>query len=128
MKFFFVLSAALLFLLASFQGVSARVVGGDGGAEGVIQSFLDINFSNCSLEEIEGIFCIAAKTINLLLGIAGGVAILFFVYGGIMYMMSGGDEKQLGNAKAAITYSVLGLLIILGAIFIVNTILAGLLG
>ena len=133
MKIIWVLLTILFLLLSPFQSVSASTGSGTGqgavaGAGGTIANYVDSLTSNCTTEEVAGIFCIVVKTINLLLGIAGGVAILVLVYGGIMYMVSGGDEKQLGNAKAAVTYSIMGLLIILGAVFIVNTVLSGLTG
>lgn len=82
-----------------------------------------IDIGNCTIEEIAGIFCIVGNVINLLLGLAGGVALVVLVYGGFLYMASGGDQKQLSTAKSAITYAVLGLILILGAILIVETLL-----
>ncbi|MEX1061874.1 MAG: hypothetical protein WEC39_02095 [Patescibacteria group bacterium] len=120
MKIFLIFLTALLFLFTSFSSpVWAQ------GTPSIFQNYTASLASNCSTEEIAGIFCIVGKVINLLLGVIGAVAVALVAYGGIMYMVSGGDEKQLGTAKATITYAILGLLIVLGSIFIVNNILVG---
>ena len=127
MKIFLVLLTASLFLLGGFKTAFAQIQGASKASD-PISKYIGSLTSNCTTEEIAGIFCIIAKAINLLLLIAGAIAIALLVYGGIMYMASGGDEKQLGNAKAAVTYSIMGLLIILGAILLVNVVLGGLTG
>ncbi|PJC23013.1 hypothetical protein COV28_02490 [candidate division WWE3 bacterium CG10_big_fil_rev_8_21_14_0_10_48_23] len=63
---------------------------------------------------------ILSETIEFLLGIGAGVALLFVMIGGIQYMASGGDEKSLASAKKTITYSIIGLVVILGSILIIN--------
>lgn len=82
--------------------------------------------TTCDLNEISGIFCIAAKAIGFLLGIAGGIAFILLIVGGVQYMIAGGDEKALTTAKSTITSAVLGLLVILGSFLIIETILRGL--
>lgn len=76
------------------------------------------------IPEITGMFCVLNNVINYLLTIAGGIALIFIVMGGLQYMVSGGDEKAITNSKSTITYAVLGLVITLGAIFIINTALS----
>lgn len=73
--------------------------------------------------DITGLLCVLVRIISILLTSAGVVALLFLMIGGLRYMASGGDEKAITAAKSAITYAVLGLIIILGAIFGVNLIL-----
>ena len=75
--------------------------------------------------DISGIFCVLVNTINYLLSIGGAVALIMLVVGGLQYMVSGGDEKAITAAKSTISHAVLGLLIIFGAILIINTVLTG---
>lgn len=92
-----------------------------------IEQYLGVSLAGpCPLEKVEGIFCVAAKAITTLLGIAAGVAVVFLVVGGLQYMASGGDEKALSTAKATITYAALGLVLVLGAILGINTLLTAL--
>ncbi|GMR18907.1 MAG: hypothetical protein BMS9Abin34_029 [Patescibacteria group bacterium] len=88
----------------------------------VVENYLQISFGSgaCSTEEITGLFCVLGKIINILISTGGVIALIFLAIGGLQYMVSGGDEKALATAKATITYSILGLLIVLGAILVVN--------
>lgn len=74
--------------------------------------------------ELTGIFCALAKIISVLLGAGGVVALIFLMIGGLQYMASGGDEKALTAAKGTITYSVLGLILIISSFLIINTVLS----
>lgn len=58
--------------------------------------------------------------IQAILGIAGAVFFAVLVYGGILWMVSNGEEKKITSARTMITYSVAGLIIILGGFAIVN--------
>ena len=54
-----------------------------------------------------------------LVGIVGGLAILFIVYGGLLYVTSGGNKERIETAKKTLTYAVLGLILVIlaGVIF-----------
>ena len=61
---------------------------------------------------------IASKLLQIIFGIAGGIAFLLMVYGFIMVATSSGDEKKLQAAKETITSALIGLLISLFALFL----------
>lgn len=70
---------------------------------------------NCDLSSGKG--CISANSvvtnaIQWVIGIAGIVAAIFVVYGGIAYVTSGGDPNKLSKAKQIITYALIGLAIV----------------
>lgn len=50
--------------------------------------------------------------VNWFIGVAGAVALIFMVYGGIMYMTSNGDPNKTQKAKNMIMYAVIGLIIV----------------
>ena len=50
--------------------------------------------------------------LNWVIGIAGAVALIFVVYGGISYTTSAGDPGKLQQAKKIITYALIGLAIV----------------
>ena len=54
-----------------------------------------------------------------IIGLVGGLAVLFLVYGGFQYMTSSGNPKQVETAKKTITYAIIGLVIVVlsGLIF-----------
>jgi len=51
--------------------------------------------------------------INILLKAGGVAAIALLVIGGIQYMMSGGDKMGTQQARSTITFSIVGLVIVL---------------
>lgn len=51
--------------------------------------------------------------VNILSFVAGAVAIIMVVVGGIKYVTSGGDANAVGSAKNTILYAVVGLVIAL---------------
>lgn len=54
---------------------------------------------------------IVTTIINVMLFIAGALAVIMIIYGGIRYITAHGDEKQVKVAKDTIVYSVAGLII-----------------
>lgn len=58
--------------------------------------------------------------IKAILGVAGAVFFAVLVYGGILWMISNGEEGKIKSARTMIVYSVMGLIIILGGFAIVN--------
>ena len=54
---------------------------------------------------------IVTTIINVMLFIAGALAVIMIIYGGIRYITAHGDEKQVKVAKDTIVYSVVGLII-----------------
>jgi PKD repeat protein len=60
---------------------------------------------------------------NFALGFLGLLAVLIIIYGGVMTVASAGDPDKASIGKKTITYSAIGLIIVLGSFAIVNTIL-----
>jgi hypothetical protein len=58
---------------------------------------------------------LVGNMIRTIMGICGAVALLMFVFGGIQYIMSGGDAKKAASAMSYIRNASLGLLLIFGA-------------
>lgn len=66
-------------------------------------------------------------TLNAILGvlysIAGALAVVFVIIGGVRYTLSGGDSSKIAQAKNTILYAIVGLVIVLLAFTITNFIL-----
>lgn len=58
--------------------------------------------------------------INLILSIAGAVAVLVITMAGFRYVTSRGNPQQVAQARDAILYSVIGLVVMISAFVIVN--------
>jgi len=65
---------------------------------------------------------IALGVLKFLLSVAGIIAIISLVVGGSTYLTAYGDEKRLDKGKSIVTYSIIGIAIILAALVIVNQI------
>jgi len=48
-------------------------------------------------------------------GIAGAIAVIFIIIGGVMYMLSGGSQEATERAKKTVIYALIGLAIVLAA-------------
>ena len=68
---------------------------------------------------------ILGRVISAALSIVGTLALLMFVYGGVLWMTSRGDTKQVTKGKDTITWAVLGLVIIFASYTLVNALILG---
>ncbi|MFA6896750.1 MAG: pilin [Patescibacteria group bacterium] len=57
-----------------------------------------------------------------LLGIAGGLALLMIIYGGVLYITSIGDQQKMETGKKVVTWTLFGLIIILASWSIIKVI------
>jgi len=65
---------------------------------------------------------------NWILGITGSLALLYFVYGGFLFLTSRGSMSQVEKGKTVLTQAVIGIIIIFGAYLAVNFLVANVLG
>ena len=57
---------------------------------------------------------------NVLLFIIGAIAVIMIVIGGLRYVISGGDAKQVDAAKNTILYAIIGIIVAILAYAIIN--------
>lgn len=62
--------------------------------------------------------------ITLIAGLAGLIATGFFVVGGFTYITSSGNPEQLDKAKRTVTWSAIGLAVVIAAFVISNIVTA----
>ncbi len=60
---------------------------------------------------------------NWLLGIAGALAVVFLIIGGVQYVISAGNPTSAEKAKKTIIYALVGIIIIAASLFLVNVVL-----
>lgn len=63
---------------------------------------------------------IAGNIVNWLLVLAGILAVIFLVYGGILYITAGPDAEKATKGRTAVVNSVIGITIIILALAIIN--------
>jgi len=64
--------------------------------------------------------------LNFFLGFLGLLAVIMVIYGGVLYVTAAGNQEKIDNGKKIIMYAIVGIVIILLAFALVNTILSGL--
>lgn len=64
--------------------------------------------------------------LNFFLGFLGIVAVIMVIYGGVLYVTAAGNQESIDKGKKIIMYAVIGIVIILLAFALVNTLLSGL--
>jgi type IV secretory pathway VirB2 component (pilin) len=65
---------------------------------------------------------VIANVIQVFLGLVGGIALLIFVYGGFMMLISRGNPEKVKSGQDALVWATLGLIIIFGSYGIVRLI------
>jgi hypothetical protein len=75
---------------------------------------------NCGNYSLNDFMLLAVKISNWILGIVGSAALLMFVYGGLMFVMSGGSEERVSSGKKIIIGSVVGLAIVFTSYLIIQ--------
>jgi len=78
------------------------------------------NCGNCGSRDI---MIVIANVINGVLQLTGLFAVLSCIVSGFMYIISRGNEEKTGKAKAALTASIVGLIIIFTGWILINTIM-----
>ena len=65
----------------------------------------------------DGVF---TKITNTILFAVGIISVIMLIYGGLRYIISGGDSKKVTDAKNTIMYAIIGLIVSILSFAIVN--------
>lgn len=65
---------------------------------------------------------LVGRGIQILTGVSGSIALLMFVWGGVVWLTSGGSPEKVQKGKKVFTWASIGLLIIFGSYALVNAI------
>ncbi len=83
-------------------------------------AFAQVNLTN-PLGETD-VRIIIARLINGFLGISGSLALVMFIYGGILWMTAMGNDTRLKKGKDTLIWAILGILVIASAYVATNAI------
>lgn len=62
--------------------------------------------------------------ITLLFTIGIILTVIFILVAGIQWITSSGDKEKIQKARTRLTYSIIGLIVIIGAFFIINVVIS----
>jgi hypothetical protein len=82
--------------------------------------------NNCGDYTLDDFMVLAVNISNWVLGIVGSVTLLFFIYGGFMFVLSGGSEERVKNGKSILLNSIIGLVIVFTSFLIIQFIMSSL--
>ncbi|MFA5947236.1 MAG: pilin [Patescibacteria group bacterium] len=69
---------------------------------------------------------IIGNLIKAILSIIGSVTLLMFIYGGVLWITSMGNDKMVAKGKAVLVWTVVGLAVIAGAYTLTQAVITGL--
>jgi hypothetical protein len=77
------------------------------------------------LRSLQDIFIVIGNLAQILIFLSGGLAVIFIMVGGVMWIISGGDPGRIKMGRDMINNAVLGLIIIIVAYTVVTFIAKG---
>ncbi len=74
--------------------------------------------------KISDFIVLAIRISKMILGFVGSLALIMFIYGGIMLLISAGSADTVNKAKKIITAAVIGLIIVFSSYLIIKFVLS----
>lgn len=129
MKQYFKISFFIFFIFFSFAFVNLvfidTVVAGN---QGVVGDTPDTTVSLTNPLNTASPQILIGNIIKAVLGIVGSLALVMFIYGGLIWMTSSGNSEQVQKGKDILIWAALGLVIIFSSYalvkFVINAIVA----
>ncbi len=127
-----------LILLSTLLLLSYNIVQAQGilpeahGDECIINGVPVADKSECGNYSLDDIMRLAVNASGLILGLVGSLALVMFIYGGILMMTSGGTttssdgKSKINQGKKVIMAAIIGLIIVFCSYLIINFVLGSL--
>jgi hypothetical protein len=100
----------------SVVGLAIALIGG--GFVTLLQSITGSNVSTA-----QAVVDAFGRLANAMYYVGPAIAVIFLTWTGITYMMAGGDERKIEEAKKQLFWAIIGAAIIIGAGAIINTLI-----
>ncbi|MBR3176414.1 hypothetical protein IKF25_00365 [Candidatus Saccharibacteria bacterium] len=107
-------------LLAGRAMAAEAQVANPSSAENPAQAGAETAKASGMPSELVGVNGVFTKITNTVLYAVGIISVIMLIYGGLRYVVSGGDSKKVTDAKNTIMYAIIGLIISILAYAIVN--------
>jgi len=102
------LLAILIGLAISPANVGAQTTGGSTSEPAKTGISIPNPLGNCNDAS-----CVISRIIRAILGVVAVVATFMFIWGGVLMLTSGGNERQVRQAKDTLTWAAIGIIIII---------------
>lgn len=74
--------------------------------------------------ELSDLLQVGLNVSNIILGVVGSLALLMFVYGGVMMLISAGNSEKVSKAKNIIFGAIIGLVIVFTSYIIIQFVMS----
>lgn len=120
LKKILILSSLVLVAAGSalYLSTPTTVLAQDADDSGVVKLENPLN-----LDEDKPVADLAGRVIRTFLGVVGIIALIMFVYGGVLWLVSAGNAERLQRGKDIFVWSIVGIVIIFSSYAIVSFIL-----
>src|SRR3989344_7687855 len=118
-KFFFLV---LVFFALAIPAFSFAALASCPDSVGLCDTAQSANLGNNDITVFVG------NIIKAVLSILGAIILIFILYGGYLWLASGGNEQMITKAKGILTNAAIGLIIVLAAYSITTFIMRGITG
>jgi len=78
------------------------------------------NIAPVPIIESGNLMDVLGNIVNVVLIVIGILAVFYLVYGGVMYVTSGGDSEKASKGRTAITNAIIGIVIIMVSLLLYN--------
>ncbi|MBF1003119.1 MAG: hypothetical protein HXK93_02520 [Candidatus Nanogingivalaceae bacterium] len=113
------LAFGLIFAFATPIVVTSNVLDNQAHAEGAAD-LIQKGADSTGQKDSRSAGDLAKDFVNIMLFAVGILAVIMLIWGGIRYVLSGGDSGAVSSAKKTILYAVVGLIVAILAYAIVN--------
>ncbi len=77
----------------------------------------------CGNYEINDFIVLAINISKWILGMVGSLSLVMFIYGGVLFLISGGGSEKITQAKKIIVAAIIGLVIVFASYLIIKFVL-----
>ena len=113
------LAFGLIFAFATPVVITSNVLDNQAHAEGAAD-LIQKGADSTGQKDSRSAGDLAKDFVNIMLFAVGILAVIMLIWGGIRYVLSGGDSGAVSSAKKTILYAVVGLIVAILAYAIVN--------
>lgn len=85
-----------------------------------VSSCKNLSATECGDYEINDFIVLTINISRWILGIVGSLTLVMFVWGGVMFIISGGASDKISQAKKIIVAAIVGLIIVFSSWLIIN--------
>jgi hypothetical protein len=114
----------MLYVLELFK-LAAACTAGSGFLRDIYSGISCNAYGAPQITSVSQMLLIVGNVVIDLMSLAGALAIIFIIVGGIWYVVSMGNSSRIERAKSTITYAVVGLIIVIIAEAVVTFLVQG---